>query len=51
MMPPHQIHVQRSEHLRHPLCALVPVFLLEGGLDVDDPVLEVGGEEEVVGFG
>ena len=44
MMPPHQIHVQRSEHLRHPLRVFVPVFLLEGRLDVDDPLLEVGGE-------
>ena len=51
MMPPHQIHVQRFEHPRHPLRAFVPVPLLEGRLDVDHPLLEVGGEEELVGFG
>ena len=51
MMPPHQMHVQRSEHFRHSLRVLVPVFLSEGRLNVDDPFLEVGDKETVVGFG
>lgn len=51
MMPPHQIHSQRSEHLGHSLCVLVPVFLLKGRFDVDDPILEVGNEEAVVRLG
>ena len=49
-MPPLQIQLQRSEHLRHPLPISV-VLLLEGPLDVDDPFLEVSDDEAVVGLG
>lgn len=51
MMPPNQVHPQRFKHFGHPLCVPPPVFLLGGRLDVDDPMLEVGNEEAVVGFG
>ena len=50
-MPSHQTYFQRSEHLRHPLRVLALVFRSEGRLDVDHPLLEVGGEEQAIGFG